>query len=327
MKPAAVILSRLSALGARIERRGERLVLHAGPQPVPRVLVEMARTVKPELLRLLADGDPPKMFTGAPNVLSCGDGERLRAKTVPSAAEIQASRLRCSPDGEVSTLGGAMSPLTADVDAKMLTGGQREHLSGNPSISAVETGSARLRCSLPAELSTLGPAEPTDGRGVAQPAREPSPHTPAASSSLDGEPLTSAWGEAEEERAAIVEYDGNIPRTWAEGFARLDRTSPPADLPFIRWRRFVDDVGLFLDSPFCAVAAALGWGPYDLFGCDRDRPFARIDQAGLLWLLNGDRLVMLAKDAATIESRTGARQTWRRKPAAPGRVLAWELMA
>jgi len=33
-----------------------------------------------------------------------------------------------------------------------------------------------------------------------------------------------------------------------------------------RWKRFVDDVGLFLDSPFCAVAAALGWGPLDLFG-------------------------------------------------------------
>ena len=32
-----------------------------------------------------------------------------------------------------------------------------------------------------------------------------------------------------------------------------------------------------------------------LFGYDRDRPFARIDQAGLLWLLNGDRLVMLAE--------------------------------
>jgi hypothetical protein len=47
---------------------------------------------------------------------------------------------------------------------------------------------------------------------------------------------------------------------------------------------------LFLDSPFRAVAQALDWGPDDLFGCDRDRPFARIDQAGLLWLLNGDRL-------------------------------------
>jgi hypothetical protein len=34
---------------------------------------------------------------------------------------------------------------------------------------------------------------------------------------------------------------------------------------------------------------------------------------------------MLAQDAATIETRTGARQTYRCKPPDPGRVLAWEL--
>jgi hypothetical protein len=134
------------------------------------------------------------------------------------------------------------------------------------------------------------------------------------------------WGEAEEERAAIVEHDGKIPRRWAEGFARLDPNRPPGDVPPKRWRRFVDDVGRFLDGPFCTVAAALGWSPYDLFGCDRARPFGRVDQAGLLWLLNGDKLVMLAENTATIEAQTGARQTWRRKPSAPGRVLAWEVL-
>jgi hypothetical protein len=130
--------------------------------------------------------------------------------------------------------------------------------------------------------------------------------------------------EAERERAAIVECDGGIPRAWAEGSARLDPDRPPGDMPQRRWQRFVDDVGRFLDGPFCVVAAALGWGAYDLFGCDRDRPFARIDQAGLLWLLNGDRLVMLADDAATIETQTGVRHMYRRKLGAPGRVLAWE---
>jgi hypothetical protein len=92
----------------------------------------------------------------------------------------------------------------------------------------------------------------------------------------------SVWSEAEAERAAIVEHDGVILREWAEGFARLDPNRPPSDVPPQRWLRFVDDVGLFLDSRFCASAAALGWGPYDLFGCDRNRPFARIDQLGLL---------------------------------------------
>ena len=140
-----------------------------------------------------------------------------------------------------------------------------------------------------------------------------------------GKTGATTWGEPQEERAAHIEYDGNVPRAWAEGFARLDPDRPPGDVPLLRWQRFVDDVGLFLESPFCAVAAALGWGPFDLFGCDRDRPFARIDQAGPLWLLNGNRLVMLAENTATIETRTSTRQTFRCKLTELGRVLAWEL--
>jgi hypothetical protein len=140
------------------------------------------------------------------------------------------------------------------------------------------------------------------------------PETPAAT-----------WSEAEEERAAIVENDGGIPRAWAEGFSRLDPDRPPGDVPPRRWQTFIDDVGRFLDSPFRAVAAAEGWGPFDLFGCDRDRPFARIDQGGLLWLLNGDKLIELTTTAATIETKTGQRQRLRRKPGLPDRVMAWEL--
>jgi hypothetical protein len=129
----------------------------------------------------------------------------------------------------------------------------------------------------------------------------------------------SAWGDEEEERV-----DG-IPREWAEGFARLDPDRPPGDVPARRWLRFVDDVGLFLDSPFCRTAASLGWGPLDLFGCDRDRPYARIDQCGLLWLLNGSRIVAMTENTVTIERPTGAIQTYRRRPSGTGQVLPWEL--
>jgi hypothetical protein len=97
-------------------------------------------------------------------------------------------------------------------------------------------------------------------------------------------------------------------------------------VPPKRWQLLIDDVGLFLDGAFCPVAVALGWGSYDLFGRDRDRPFARIHQAGLLWLLKGDRLIALSEHTAAIETRTGARQTYRREPTETGRVLAWELM-
>jgi hypothetical protein len=132
--------------------------------------------------------------------------------------------------------------------------------------------------------------------------------------------------DAEPERAAILEYDShNIPRVWAEGFTRLDPDRPPADVPRRRWLAFIDDCGRFLDGGFAARAAALGWGSFDVFGCDRDRPFARIDRAGLLWLLNGNRLIALSQNTATVETGTGTRQTWHRKPNQLSRVLPWEL--
>jgi hypothetical protein len=183
-----------------------------------------------------------------------------------------------------------------------------------PLVPAKVANPAKAEIAAPETLAALAgaPADPVIS-GV----------KPDAAAPPDLEPAT--WGQAKDERAAIVQRDGRIPREWVEGFARLDPDRPPGDVPERRWHRFVDDMGQFLDSPFCAVASALGWGPLDLFGCDRDRPFARIDQAGLLWLLNGDRLVMLAESTATIETRTGVRQTWSRKSGEPGRVLVWEL--
>jgi hypothetical protein len=86
-------------------------------------------------------------------------------------------------------------------------------------------------------------------------------------------------------------------------------------------------MGRFIDGDFAATAAALGWTAIDLFGCDRDRPYARTDQAGLLWLLEGARLVALTENTATIEMPTGARQIWRRRARKPGRVLPWELVS
>ena len=136
----------------------------------------------------------------------------------------------------------------------------------------------------------------------------------------------AVWDDAEEERSAIVEHDGGIPRAWAEGFARLHPDRPLGDVPRRRWQTFVDDWGRFLDGGWAGKAAALGWGPLDLFGADRDKPFARIDHAGLLWLLNGDKLIEIDRHKALIETRTGALQSYRRKPVAVGEmVLAWEL--
>jgi hypothetical protein len=132
--------------------------------------------------------------------------------------------------------------------------------------------------------------------------------------------------DAEEERAAIVEHDGGAPRAWAEALARLDPNKPPGDVPPRRWLRFIDDCGRFLDTDWAERVAAFGWGPLDLFGCDRERPFARRDHKGLLWLLDGGTILELRRDRATIKTASGVRQSYQRQPVEVGRVvLAWEL--
>jgi len=139
-------------------------------------------------------------------------------------------------------------------------------------------------------------------------------------------PQDDTWTDAEKERAAIAEYDGGAPREWAEALARLDPARPPADVSAKRWLRFIDDCGRFLDGGWAARAAELDWGPLNLFGRDRKRPFARLEHLGLLWELNGGRVVELHRDRAIIEIRNGARLCYRRRPVEVGRVmLAWEL--
>src|SRR5688572_14063966 len=49
------------------------------------------------------------------------------------------------------------------------------------------------------------------------------------------------------ERAAIVEFDAEVPRHWAEGYARLLGQSAPAEVTPARWQTYIDDCGRFLD--------------------------------------------------------------------------------
>ena len=58
----------------------------------------------------------------------------------------------------------------------------------------------------------------------------------------------------------------------------------------------------------------LGWTPLALFGCDRTRPFARLDRAGLLWLVEGRRIVAFTAGTAAIEIPAGRQLTYRREP-------------
>jgi hypothetical protein len=116
-----------------------------------------------------------------------------------------------------------------------------------------------------------------------------------------------------------------VARAWTEALAAVDLARPPADVPLRRWLQLIDDIGRFVDSGFGKKAAALRWKVTDLFGCDREKPFARIDRQGLCWLIAGNRIIDLSEAGAIIETWTGTRQTWLRKPSEPNRVLPWEL--
>jgi len=116
--------------------------------------------------------------------------------------------------------------------------------------------------------------------------------------------------------------------TWAEGVARLATMAPPRTYPAHAWQQLVVDAERFLDD-WAAQAAALGWPTWELFGCCRHAPWGRIQGMGLVLLLRGDEIAALTAAEAVIRTRTGARQTYRRKPCDPlhpaERCLLWEL--
>lgn len=113
--------------------------------------------------------------------------------------------------------------------------------------------------------------------------------------------------------------------TAAEGLARLDPAGPPQDVPIGRWVQFIHDCQRFLNDGWANCAERLGWTPLESFGCDRVKPFARINRAGLLWLLNGRKLLALSADAAAIDAASGGYLTFRRCRER-GSVLVWELL-
>lgn len=51
-----------------------------------------------------------------------------------------------------------------------------------------------------------------------------------------------------EERAAIVEFDGNAPREWAEQFARYLTKTKPATIEDVDWSWFLTICGRMIDE-------------------------------------------------------------------------------
>jgi hypothetical protein len=53
MSAAQEVCRHLAAIGATIEQAGDRLLLRAGPKPIPAAIIRRVREAKPELLILL----------------------------------------------------------------------------------------------------------------------------------------------------------------------------------------------------------------------------------------------------------------------------------
>ena len=118
-----------------------------------------------------------------------------------------------------------------------------------------------------------------------------------------------------------------IPREWVQGVARLDQNRPPADVPRHRWHQFVDDCNAFLNSPEADRAAQLGWHTMQLFGCKPRYPLSYLGEAGLLWHVNGGKIIELHRTWAVIDDPVNrSPRTFSRRDVAKERmVLPWML--
>src|SRR6201981_123373 len=123
-----------------------------------------------------------------------------------------------------------------------------------------------------------------------------------------------------------VRAERRVPVGWVEGVARLNYR-PPTDVPRHRWHQFVSDCQSFMNSSenWAERAAELGWNARALFGCPRHYPLMHLGSAGLLWAINGGKLVELHRDWAVIELPVNRSQRifYRRDVSAGKVILPW----
>ncbi len=114
-----------------------------------------------------------------------------------------------------------------------------------------------------------------------------------------------------EERAAIAEHDGGVPRVYCDAWATL-QCQKPLLVSDAQWRAALDDRGQFLDC-WGATAAELGWSPGAIFDLPGDN-----EKGGVIWLLLGAGVDSLtARHARLSDGRTINRQPIR-GPQTPG---------
>jgi hypothetical protein len=122
-------------------------------------------------------------------------------------------------------------------------------------------------------------------------------------------------------------YDVGGVRAWIDGVAILDPNRPAVGIPPLRWRQFIRDCEEFLDPAkgWAEGAYEKGWCAFDLFGCHPSQPLAYLGIAGLLWTVNGGRVVELHRGWAVIEhANNGSRRVFdQRRPPKANLTLPW----
>jgi hypothetical protein len=113
---------------------------------------------------------------------------------------------------------------------------------------------------------------------------------------------------------------------WLDLVNTLDMRRPPLDVPLSRWLNFLEDLRRFFDGRWLRQALALGWDEYQLFGCDREKPYARVDHQGLLWFTNCGEVTAMTEETADIVTALGAKHVYHARYPDPDLVcLPWQL--
>jgi hypothetical protein len=124
--------------------------------------------------------------------------------------------------------------------------------------------------------------------------------------------------------AMLVDHEAGLPtlfgrlNRFCRTFSALEARCPDL-VPPKRWQLAVDDGRRFL-ARWGDQAHALGWTARDLFGLltvpEHAKPsfnrLSRYDETGLIWLLDGRKVLALTEATAAIQSSTGAITIYRR---------------
>jgi hypothetical protein len=105
------------------------------------------------------------------------------------------------------------------------------------------------------------------------------------------------------------------PTVWVAGVRVILAMQPPPHVSAHKWGDVKRAAERLVTEGWCATAAALGWPPQALFGCDQLAPHARFDLQGFAWLLlPSDRVHSIDADGCQIITRAGAGQRFYRSP-------------